>query len=202
MPFSSGYTFTNIITGSGITNFTSDIQTISRAYIATTSQLASTNISDFTTAAQTAGRTGARNTAGDVLKIVVLNNAGTAVTSVSPTVASPQQILSYVYTPAEAGTTLFIEFNCTYEIGGTLADLYRAELRVDGARISNKYQKWNNAAGGGTRSGTILPIAGKYTNSTTASKTITVVVYQDGSDDTFTCYDDDANLLKITEIQA
>ena len=116
--------------------------------------------------------------------------------------SSPSTILNYSYTPSEAGTTLFIEFNCSYEIGGSLEDTYRAELRVDGARIASKFQKWGNSAGGGTRSGTILPISGKYSNATSGTKIITVVVYQDGSDDAFTCWDDDTSVLKITEIQA
>jgi hypothetical protein len=196
--FDSGYVFTNIITGSGITNFNSDIQTISRDYIATTNQLSSSNITGFSATARAA----ARNTAGDVLKMVVVPNVlSQEWTQQSPTSASPLTIFQYSYTPIDVSSTLLIKFDAQYYINGSLNDKYRTNLRVDGTTISTKFQQWFDFGGGGTRSSTMFPISAVYTNSNTTSKIISVQVFQDGSDDWITVYDDGAAVLQITEIK-
>ena len=74
------------------------------------------------------------------------------------------------------------------------------QLWVDGSQISYTNQYWNNAQGGGTRSGVIFPIVGKYVNTLTSQKQINIRVQNNTDVDTITIYKDSSCWLKITEI--
>jgi len=109
-------------------------------------------------------------------------------------------IISYSYTPKNSNSSILIEFQTRYAVGGSAEDNASAQLWVDGSQIAYTYQQWTFASGGGTRSGAIFPIVGKYVNSSTSQKQIIVKVYNQTDADPITIYKDSSCWLKITEI--
>ena len=67
-------------------------------------------------------------------------------------------------------------------------------------RISTTYQYWGNGGGTGTRSGTIFPIVGRYTNTNKTAKQIRVDVYNHTDSDAVTIQSNNSTWLRITEI--
>jgi hypothetical protein len=70
-------------------------------------------------------------------------------------------------------------------------------LMVAGNEIAYGFQKTTNAF----RTGTLFPLTGRYTNTSTSAKTIAVAARRDTSDDSFTI-DNSATAiwLRITEV--
>jgi hypothetical protein len=66
--------------------------------------------------------------------------------------------------------------------------------------ITLPYQNLVNSEGGGTRSGVLFPLVGRYTNTNTSSKILTVDLYNATDADTITVNSDNSTWLKITEI--
>jgi hypothetical protein len=121
--------------------------------------------------------------AGQLLNTsIVTSSAGTI--SSSSTVAT--SLASVSYTPVHANSTLWIEYHVPYVVDGSGADSFRSQITVDAGEITWRNQQWtaSTTGGAGTRSATVFPIAGAYTNANTTAKTIVVGVQRDGSDDT------------------
>jgi hypothetical protein len=114
------------------------------------------------------------------------------------------QVFSFSYTPKIANSYLIIEYQCNYKVDGGAADSVTAFLNVEDTsgynRLTANIQYWLNAQGGGTRSGTMLPITGRYTNTDTTAKRITVDVANGTDADNMYLYSNDCCWLKITEI--
>jgi hypothetical protein len=102
------------------------------------------------------------------------------------------------YTPVSTSSKLYIEFNTTYAISGSNGDDFRSNITVNTTEITWRDQIWANSAGGGTRSGTIFPIAGVYTNADTNAKIVKIKARQNSSNDTLTV-DLSSCVLKISE---
>jgi len=105
----------------------------------------------------------------------------------------------YYYTPKFANSFIIIEFQTIYTFIGGDGDSLEAELQVDSNTKSRTFQHWLNALGGGSRSGTIFPIVGRYENSNTNNKLIRVLI-RNKTDDELTVHGDNSTWLKITEI--
>ena len=126
-----------------------------------------------------------------------LSMSGTATVSAT----TYTTIATASYTPSSSSSYLWIEFSCTYEISGTANDDFWSNIEVGGAEIINVKQAWANASGGGTRSGVLFPLAGRYTNTGTSSLSITVRVKKGSSDDSATVYGNSGSgLMRIQEI--
>ena len=110
------------------------------------------------------------------------------------------RVFTYDYTPKIATSYILIEYQTIYTLIGANGDAINAYLQVNGETISTTYQLWNGFVGGGTRSGTIFPIVGRYMNSTTTAKTIRVYINNNTDGDTITVNGDNSTWLKITEI--
>jgi hypothetical protein len=93
------------------------------------------------------------------------------------------RIANITYTPKSSSSYIWIEFSCVYEIAGAAADDFYANITVNGTEIVYNRQIWINGSGGGTRSGTLFPISGRYTNSSTSGIGITVQAARGSSDD-------------------
>jgi len=106
---------------------------------------------------------------------------------------------AYTYTPKIVNSYIIVEFQTIYRFDGSDVDELEAGLQVDGGTISTTYQHWLNGPGGGSRSGAIFPIVGRYTNSTISAKTIRVYV-NNKTDDPLTIIANNSTWLKITEI--
>ncbi len=121
---------------------------------------------------------------------------------VSVTSASYQTIATATYTPTSSSSYLWIEFSATYDYNnGSTADEFAANIEVGGSEIVNVFQKFVNASGGGTRSGVLFPLAGRYTNSVTSALTITVRVKRNSGDDPVRIYGNaGSGYMRIQEI--
>jgi hypothetical protein len=93
-------------------------------------------------------------------------------------------IATITYTPKSSSSYLWIEFDAHYDFnGGTTVDDYFSRITVGGSTIIEKNQIFLNAPGGGTRSGVLFPISGRYTNTSTSGIAITVQARRGTADD-------------------
>jgi hypothetical protein len=141
---------------------------------------------------------------GQIVNVAMLSNVDLSQNNITYIDASNTvNIFYYNYTPKIANSYILIEYQTKYTVSGGADDSVEAYLNVydiSDHRISQTYQQWINSQGGGTRSGTIFPIVGRYTNSNTSSKTIRVDVYNHTDLDRVTVNGDISTWLKITEI--
>ncbi|MBS1667986.1 MAG: hypothetical protein JST58_11475 [Bacteroidetes bacterium] len=141
---------------------------------------------------------------GQVIQTLILPYSSigqSANTSISTTVPNYSTLATYNYTPASSSSTIIVEYNTVYVGSGYGTDDWYSRITVNGSQVSYGYQQWTGAAyGGGTRSGTLFPVMGAYTNSSTSPITILIQAARGSSDDSFTFKGDVSTWLKITEI--
>jgi hypothetical protein len=117
------------------------------------------------------------------------------------TATNTSTIFTYTYTPTVSNSDILCEYQTKYTVAGSGSDTVWAYLYINGIdRSGETRQTWNNSSGGGTRSGTIFPIVGRYTNTGVTGLAIRVDVYNGTDADTVTVYGDIGTWLKITEI--
>jgi hypothetical protein len=116
--------------------------------------------------------------------------------------ATPVQLFSYSYTPKISNSYIVFEYQTIYSFStdASSADIINAVIKVNGTEISRTYQQWNSLVGGGTRSGTMFPIVGRYPNTSTVPITITIFSIYTQGDDVLSVNGDNSTWLKITEI--
>jgi cytoskeletal protein CcmA (bactofilin family) len=141
---------------------------------------------------------------GQVANMRILNKTdiGQAATT-TLIAAATTTIFTYSYTPKCANSYIVVDYQTKYFFGGGNADsLYAYAYVNDGTdnRVGETYQQWIDAQGGGTRSGTIFPIVGRYSNANKTAKTIRVDVFNNTNDTVTVTGDDIMTFLKITEI--
>ncbi len=145
---------------------------------------------------------------GQVVNMVMLGYTQTDL-SQNPLTIGPgddtDNLFTITYTPKIANSYIICEYQTIYDVDGNGSDFAEAYLYVNDpteSRISQTFQQWTgtdtNTTGTGTRSGTIFPIVGRYTNTNTTVKTIRVDVHT--STDTINFNGDNSTWLKITEI--
>ena len=137
--------------------------------------------------------------AGQVIKTFMYNNYQLSQSGISISGGVTSTIFSFTYTPASANSYLLLEYQTIYKFGGLNGDEMSAKMYVSGVEISSTYQHWIDAAGGGSRSSSIFPIVGRYTNSDISDKIIRVDLIN-STDDTVTVQSNNSTWLKITEI--
>ena len=139
--------------------------------------------------------------AGQVIQDVMLSNS--EVTVVSTTIAtttSNVDFITYNYTPISSSSYLIVHIHISKYYMSDIAtgnESWYSVLKVAGNEIAYGFQKTTNAS----RTGTLFPLTGRYTNSSTASKTIAVAARRDTSDDSFTIDNSGTAIwLRITEV--
>lgn len=140
---------------------------------------------------------------GQVIRTFMYNNVELGQSQVTVNASSTNTIFSFSYTPTHATSYILLEYQSIYSLDGSGADNISAFMYVnDGTdnTISHTYQHWAGGASGGTRSGTIFPIVGRYTNTNKTAKTIRVDVYNNTDSDPAIVQTNDSTWLKITEI--
>ena len=138
---------------------------------------------------------------GQVINVSMFSNtdlAQNATITVSAT--ATVNIFSIDFTPKYSSSYLIIEYQTNYSLAGSGDDAAFGFLKVNDVRISQTYQNWENSQGGGTRSGVLFPLIGRYTNENTTTKTIDVDLYNGTVGDPITVSSDISTWLKITEI--
>ena len=109
-------------------------------------------------------------------------------------------IVSGTYTPLSNLSYIFFEVYAMYDVGGAAADSFFSQITWNGAEIGVQRQVWANGSGGGTRSATLFPLAGRVTNSSLTGYAWAVNTRRDSSDDGITVYPNAGFYVKITEI--
>ena len=121
--------------------------------------------------------------------------------------ATTGTVANYNYTPGYNSSYIIVEYFTVYTLGGNSGggtDSVTSHMYVNSSPISNGYQQWlssgspANVAGVGTRSGTIFPLLGRYTNSSPGTIPVLITVFSQG--DTLVINNDNGTWLKITEI--
>jgi hypothetical protein len=112
------------------------------------------------------------------------------------------QVAAYTYTPISNNSKIIVEYGAIYDISGWNGDTFESRIEIDNSLnvIGKRYQKFVDYSGGGTRSSTIFPICGAYTNNAFTPRKIMIMLTND-SDDPVRLYGAsfDAS-MKITEI--
>jgi hypothetical protein len=91
------------------------------------------------------------------------------------------------------------DYRAASDSGGAGTDSYFSRIKVDGSEIVYARQMTRSNESG--RTGNLFPLTGRYTNSSTTAKTITVGVRRDSADDSITVTNSSTALtLRITEI--
>ena len=137
---------------------------------------------------------------GQVVNVMMLSNSDLGQSDISFNSSATVNIFTYSYTPKIANSYIILEYQTVYSLNGSGTDEVYGYLKVGSNRISQTYQKWIGGAGGGTRSGTMFPIVGRYYNTNTSTKSIAVDVYNATDVDTVLVKGDLSTWLKITEI--
>jgi cytoskeletal protein CcmA (bactofilin family) len=139
---------------------------------------------------------------GQIVNVSMLSKIELNQNASSIVAKATTSIFSYSYVPKIANSYIIIEYQTIYSLIGSNLDEIYAYLYADNTdnRIGITYQKWINGSGGGTRSGTIFPIVGRYTNTDKTAKTIRVDVFNNTDTDTINVNSDNSTWLKITEI--
>ena len=138
--------------------------------------------------------------AGQVINDIILSN--TEVTISTTTIAtsnSDTDFLTYSYTPLSSTSYLIIHYHlASFDFtAGTGNDSYFSRIKVDGNEITYSYQSTVN----GFRTGVLFPLMGRYTNSSTAAKSIVVACRRNSADDSITIVNSATSMwLRITEV--
>lgn len=140
---------------------------------------------------------------GEVINTRVYNNSDlsmSATTTINSTTYT--NIATITYTPKSSTSHLWIEFDAHYDFSnGTTTDDFFSRITVGGSAIVEKNQIMVGQVGGGTRSGTIFPISGRYTNSSTSGIAITVQAKWGSADDAIRVYGSSTSgYMRIQEI--
>jgi hypothetical protein len=138
--------------------------------------------------------------AGQVINDIILSNTEVSIsTTTIATSTSDTDFLRYDYTPLSSTSYLVIHYHlASYDFtGGTGNDSYFSRIKVDGTEITYGAQSTVN----GFRTGVLFPLTGRYTNSSTATKTIVVACRRNSADDSITITNSATSMwLRITEI--
>jgi hypothetical protein len=142
--------------------------------------------------------------AGQVIKDTMLDNTQFTVNATTvATSTSDTDFITYSYTPVSSSSYLVIHMHvASYDAltgtgGGN--DSYFSRIKVGGNEIT--YSKQATVTSNSFRTGTLFPLTGRYTNSDTSAKTITVGVRRDSADDSITIVNSATALwMRITEI--
>jgi len=139
--------------------------------------------------------------AGDVIKTTVWSASDMGFTTTyNQGTNTYATIASKSYTPASSSSYIFVEVYAKYYVNGGGDDSFFSQLTWAGNEFAAQRQVWTNGAGGGTRSSTLFPLAGRITNSSPTGYTLAINARRDSADDTLTVYADGAFNVKITEI--
>ena len=80
-------------------------------------------------------------------------------------------------------------------------DDFYSQITVDGSEIVFSRQIFEIGQSGGTRSGVLFPLFGRYTNSSTSSKTISIKAKRGNTDDNLIIVANSVSgFLRVTEV--
>jgi hypothetical protein len=140
--------------------------------------------------------------AGDIIQMRVFKpgDSGVYAIGTAATSTSNETFFSCSFTPRSSTSYIVAEISAKYEPAGGGNDSFFSTLTVNGPSGTEMgYSKQVfSAAAGADRSGVLFPLSGRYTNTSTAAKTICANVRRDSSDDSINF--DYTNASSITMI--
>jgi hypothetical protein len=142
--------------------------------------------------------------AGQVIKDTMLDNTQFTVNATTvATSTSDTDFITYSYTPVSSSSYLIIHVHvASYDAltgSGGGSDSYFSRIKVGGTEIT--YGRQATVTTNSFRTGNLFPLTGRYTNASTAAKTITVGVRRDSADDSITITNSATALwMRITEV--
>ncbi|WP_308992749.1 hypothetical protein QLS71_016200 [Mariniflexile litorale] len=136
---------------------------------------------------------------GTILNTQIIEITGANVSNNSTTFTT---VATTNYTPVSNNSEIFVEFYTMYRVNGHNIDSFRSRLTVAGSTISTGEQIFTQNTGGGTRSGVLFPLIGRYTNTALSGLTINAQLSRLSSDDTTTVFiGNSGTWFKITEVR-
>jgi hypothetical protein len=139
--------------------------------------------------------------AGTILNTVMTNITGVDVTVSGTTYTN---IATTSYTPVSSNSTIIVEFNTKYDISGNGDDSFSSQIQIGSTQLTYNTQKFvdgsGSSSGDGTRSGTLFPLMGGYTNIALTALTINIQAKRDSANDSIVFKRDASTWIKITEI--
>ena len=144
-------------------------------------------------------------------------SSGTGVLTVANGVTSTWKTLTYTCLNSPSSSLLVVEVWAPFAMEGNAADetfVIVEDTTGTAQQIVKNGQRWNNASGGGTRSGAMLPVTGSYAPSqATGTNARTIRIQFDnnsGDDDLYICkmyenaalVDQDTWTVRVTEYKA
>jgi hypothetical protein len=142
--------------------------------------------------------------AGQVIKDTMLDNTQFTVNATTVATSNTDtDFITYSYTPVSSSSYLIIHVHvASYDAltgSGGGSDSYFSRIKVGGTEIT--YGRQATVTSNSSRTGSLFPLIGRYTNSSTAAKTITVGVRRDSADDNITITNSaNALWMRITEV--
>ena len=137
---------------------------------------------------------------GQVIKDTMLSNTDITVNATTiATSTSDTDFITYSYTPVSSTSYLIIHYHLgNYDAtSGTGNDAWISRIKVDGGEITYSVQSTVN----GFRTGVLFPLTGRYTNTSTAAKSIVVACRRTGADDSVIITNSTTSMwLRITEV--
>ena len=124
------------------------------------------------------------------------------------------EVAYYDYVPGSSSSKIIIDYVAGYTVGGNASittDAFLSAIKVTDSDnnvsyVGKGFQQWIAAGnpvssgGTGTRSGTIFPLMGAYTNTSYNPIRISILVRRSGGDDNVAINADEGTWLKITEV--
>lgn len=112
------------------------------------------------------------------------------------TTSNPQStttMTSINYTPVLQNSIITLQVEFAYSIGGDGGNLgedaFISYIQTGNDIIGKQYQRFANGSGGGTRSGTLFPLFGRYVNTDTTELTFSILILNQSSDNEVTILD-------------
>lgn len=137
---------------------------------------------------------------GQIINVAMLSYSDLSQNEITVGADESSNIFSYSYTPKNATSYILMEYQTKYSLVGGGNDSASAIIFVNAVAQASTTQVWLDSQGGGTRSGTLFPIVGRYTNASLTAKTISIKLYNNTDSDPITVNADNSTWLKITEI--
>ena len=134
---------------------------------------------------------------GQVINVSMLGSDDIPQGDINAAANTTTSLFSYSYTPKSATSYILIEYQSKFDIDDSDSDSAQAGIFVEGTQISYTYQNFHPIDG--VRTSIMFPIVGRYTNSSTEAKSISVRIIS-LCDDEIIVKGDTSTWLKITEI--
>ena len=137
---------------------------------------------------------------GQVISMVALSNSEVTVNTRNISSNNYSNAVVWTYTPVSASSYLVISCQGQFNVSGNNSDTWYSRIAVDNSTIKELKTTYTNDNDSSNRNPSLLPITGRYTNTTTATKNMSIGIKRGSSNDKFIMSNDNSVLISVTEI--